>query len=218
VTYRFDEFALDGDTRRLLRRDEEIHLSPKAFDLLYALVTHRARAMSRRELHEQLWPSTFVQDANLAGIVAEIRRALDDAVESPRYIRTVPRFGYWFICQLVGAPAAVPGATPGGAIQCWILFAGRQVQLAPGDNILGRAPDAAVWIDETSVSRHHARTHVDVMTATLEDLNSKNGTFVRGERLTGPLSLADGDEIQLGSVVVTFRSPAASELTETASI
>ena len=130
----------------------------------------------------------------------------------------MPRFGYWFIGQLVGAPAAVPGATPSAAIQCWILFAGRQMQLAPGDNILGRAPDAAVWIDETSVSRHHARIHVDVMTATLEDLNSKNGTFVRGERLTSPLSLADGDEIQLGSVVVTFRSPAASELTETASI
>ena len=101
--------------------------------------------------------------------------------------------------------------------RCRTLFAGRQVQLAPGDNDLGRAPDAAVWIDETSVSRHHARIHVDTMTATLEDLNSKNGTFVRGERLTGPLSLADGDEIQLGSVVVTFLL-AASELTETASI
>ena len=219
MTYRFDDFLVDGDTRRLLRRDQEIHLSPKAFDLLCALVTHRSRAMSRRELHEHLWPSTFVQEANLAGVVAEIRRALDDSVDSPRYIRTVPRFGYWFVGPLAdvltdsGSRVLAPGT-----IQCWILFNGRQVPLAPGDNILGRAPDAGVWIDETNVSRHHARIHVDASGATLEDLGSKNGTFVRGDRLTGPRPLADGDEIQLGSVVVTFRSPGASDLTETASI
>jgi len=221
VTYRFDDFALDGDTRRLLKLDQEIHLSPKAFELLFALVTNRARAMSRRELHEHLWPATFVQDANLAGVVAEIRRALDDAVESPRYIRTVPRFGYWFIGPLAGS-APVSSRTPAtgvpGTLPCWILFSGRQVQLAAGDNILGRAPDAIVWIDETNVSRHHARIHVDGTSATIEDLGSKNGTYMRGERLTAPRRLADGDEIQLGSIVITFRSPGTGDLTETATI
>jgi DNA-binding winged helix-turn-helix (wHTH) protein len=221
VTYRFDDFALDGDTRRLLRRNQEIHLSPKAFELLFALVTNRARAMSRRELHEHLWPATFVQDANLAGVVAEIRRALEDAVESPRYIRTVPRFGYWFIGPLAGSPVEASRPPASGAtstLPCWILFNGRQVQLVAGDNILGRAPDAIVWIDETNVSRHHARIYVDAMSATIEDLGSKNGTFMRGERLMAPRRLADGDEIQLGSVVITFRSPGAGDLTETATI
>src|SRR5262245_4528265 len=121
VTYRFDEFALDGDTRRLLKRDQEIHLSPKAFELLFALVANRARAMSRRELHEHLWPSTFVQDANLAGVVAEIRRALDDSVEAPRYVRTVPRFGYWFIGPLAGSPVEASHTPASGTLQCWIL-------------------------------------------------------------------------------------------------
>lgn len=211
MPYRFGEFTLDGDTRRLLRLDRELHLSPKAFDLLHVLIEHRSRAISRTELHEKLWPMTFVQDANLAGLVAEIRRALDDAADQPRFVRTVPRFGYWFI-----AVVSVAERAPAAAAKCWVLWAARQIALADGDNVLGRAPDAAVWIDASSVSRQHACIRIDGTAAVVKDLGSKNGTFLRGERLTGPAPLADGDEIQLGSVVVTFRIPAFGAETETA--
>ena len=105
MTFRFDEFRVEGDTRRLLHHDREVHLSPKAFDLLHTLIEHRARAMSRAELHERLWPSTFVQDSNLAGLAAEVRRALEDSADEPRYLRTVPRFGYWFIGQVADGTA-----------------------------------------------------------------------------------------------------------------
>jgi DNA-binding response OmpR family regulator len=60
VTFRFGPFSLDSRTRQLLRDGHEVTLSPKAFQLLLLLVENRARAMSRHELHEQLWPSTFV--------------------------------------------------------------------------------------------------------------------------------------------------------------
>jgi DNA-binding winged helix-turn-helix (wHTH) protein len=83
VTYRFDVFTLDSDTRRLLREKEEVHLSPKAFDLLTLLVEGRSRAMSKADLHRQLWPSTYVVDTNLASLVAEIRRALGDSERRP---------------------------------------------------------------------------------------------------------------------------------------
>ena len=53
--------------------------------------------------------------------------------------------------------------------------------------------------------------------ATIEDLGSKNGTYVAGEVVTGPRRLNDGDQIRLGSVVVKFRIPRLSALTETAS-
>ena len=88
--------------------------------------------------------------------------------------------------------------------------------LNPGDNVLGRSPDAEVWIDAPGVSRHHARITLRDASATIEDLESKNGTYLGGQRVVGPSSLTDGDQIRLGSVVVTFRIPPPAGTTETA--
>lgn len=56
VPYSFGPFTLEPHTRRLLRGGDEIHLSPKAFDLLHCLIENRARAIPRAELHQRLWP------------------------------------------------------------------------------------------------------------------------------------------------------------------
>ena len=214
MLYRFDDFTLDGHTRRLLRGEAETHLSPKAFDLLMLLVENGTRAMSKAELQEKLWPSTYVQETNLAGLIAEIRRALEDSADRPRYIRTVQRFGYWFIGQLRSTAAGEDDAVE-TATRYWLVWESRQVALNPGENIVGRAPDASVWIDAPGVSRHHARIVLKGTAAALEDLGSKNGTYVRGQRVTAPLPLADGDQIRLGSVVVTFRIPPPAGSTQT---
>jgi len=213
VTYRFGRFTLDTRTRQLLDDDREVHLSPKAFELLHALVRNRDRAMSRDELHEHLWPSTFVLETNLAGLVAEIRRALGDAAGDPGFVRTMHRFGYWFIGPVVEADAH---EAPVGPVNYWVMWEGRQVRLADGENVLGRAPDATVWIDAPGVSRHHARILIRGGDATVEDLGSKNGTYVRDRRVATPLPLCDGDQIRLGSVVITFRVPPVAGSTETA--
>jgi DNA-binding winged helix-turn-helix (wHTH) protein len=205
VTYRFGPFTLDSGTRRLLRDRQEVHLSPKAFDLLLSLVENRSRAMARADLLKLLWPSTFVIDTNLTSLVAEIRRALADVADDPQFLRTMHRFGYWFIGTVHTESA---GQEPLRApIRYWLVWETKQVPLNDGENILGRAPDAAVWIDALGVSRHHARIVVSGPGATVEDLGSKNGTFVRGERVKAPHRLADGDQIRLGSVIVTFRIP-----------
>ena len=211
MAHTFGAYTLDPDTRRLLRNDDEVHLSPKAFDLLRILVEERARAVPRAELHQRLWPSTFVQETNLASLVAEVRRALNDSADDPQFVRTMQRIGYWFIGSVRdgNAPAAASGPA-----RYWLVWEARQVALSEGENIIGRAPDASVWIDAAGVSRHHARI-VAGADPSIEDLGSKNGTYLGGEPITGPKSLVDGDQIRLGSVVVTFRIPSPPGSTDT---
>lgn len=214
VTFRFGPFSLDSRARQLLRDGCEVTLSPKAFQLLLLLVENRSRAMSRQELHEQLWPSTFVLETNLAGLVAEIRRALADTADKPSFVRTMHRFGYRFIGTVYEADRSVDGEP---AMKCWLVWETKQVPLAKGENIMGRGTDASVWIDAPGVSRHHARIVVRPGEATLEDLGSKNGTYLGADRVTIPRLLADGDQVRLGSVVITFRVPQLPGPTETAS-
>jgi hypothetical protein len=191
-----------------------VTLSPKAFQLLLLLVENRSRAMSRKELHQELWPSTFVLETNLAGLVAEVRRALGDNADKPTFVRTMHRFGYWFIGD-VHQPDAL-GGSGGPPIKCWLVWATRQVPLMEGVNVVGRGTDASVWIDAPGVSRHHARIVVRQGDAALEDLESKNGTYVGAHRVTISHRLVDGDQIRLGSVVITFRIPQHPGSTETA--
>ena len=214
MTFRFDPFVLEANTRQLLRDGKEVALSPKAFQLLLLLVENRARAMSRDELQQQLWPSTFVLETNLAGLVADVRRALGDTAEKPAFVRTMHRFGYRFVADVRESGAPLSGE---GRRQCWLLWEARQVALTEGDNVVGRGVDAAVWIDAPGVSRHHARIVVRHGEATLEDLGSKNGTYVGPRRVDVPQRLANGDQIRLGSIVLTFRIPEPPGATETAS-
>ena len=215
ATVRFGPFSLDAATRQLLRNGREVALSPKAFQLLLLLVTNHTRAISKQELQQSLWPSTFVLETNLASLVAEIRRALDDDAAKSQFVRTIHRFGYRFVGH-VDEPVMIP-VEPTAAAKYWLVWDVRQVPLAEGSNLIGRGKDASIWIDAPGVSRHHARIVIDRGVATIEDLGSKNGTFVAAEPITTPRRLDDGDQIRLGSVVVRFRIPRFSAATETAS-
>ncbi|MGH9239984.1 MAG: FHA domain-containing protein [Vicinamibacterales bacterium] len=199
----FGELILDLGTRQLLRGDEELRLSPKAFELLRLLIENRPRAMSKDELIERLWPDTYVAEANLPSLIAEIREVTGDHADEPRFIRTIRRFGYAF-CGAVPDDERLSGAPPLGS---WLMCEGRQIRLTDGENIIGREPEAAVWLDFFTVSRRHARIVIAGSRATLEDLGSKNGTQLRGQRISGAVELTDGDEIRIGSVVLSFRMP-----------
>ena len=210
----FGPFTLDTDTRQLRRGAEERHLTPKAFDLLELLTRERPRALPKSTLLETLWPDTFVVEANLSNLVAELRAALDDDARQPRYVRTVYGRGYAFCAEpLDTASPPAPGAAAPAAF-C-VVVDGRPRPLHRGENVLGRAIEAEVWIDSDSVSRRHAIIRVADGTATLEDLDSKHGTWLHGERLREPASLSDGDEIRVGSVILVFRSSPADTATRT---
>jgi DNA-binding winged helix-turn-helix (wHTH) protein len=213
VRYRFDGFTLDHDTRQLMSNGDEIHVSPKAFELLALLVANRARAVSKIELQQRLWPTTFVQETNLATLAAEIRRALRDSAASPRFLRTVYGFGYRFVGDVIDEEGlAGPDAAPA---QPWLVFEGRRIPLVARENVIGRAADAAIPIDSPGLSRHHARIVVTPGETTLDDLGSKNGTHLNGRRIAAPCRLADGDEIRLGAIVLIFRISSPTSPTET---
>ena len=219
MKFRLRAFTLDVETRQLLRSGEPVHLSPKAFELLKTLVQARPRVLSKAELHERLWPSTFVSDANLAILIAEIRKALNDNPHNPHFLRTVHGFGYAFSGPAleiddVERPAAAPpsperlthtGGADAAAASCWLIWRKRKFPLLQGDNLAGRSPEAFIWLDVPGVSREHARFKIAGESAILEDLGSRNGTFRSGERITGPIALHDRDRIQLGPVLMTFR-------------
>ena len=199
----FGEFTLDTDSRQLLKGDVQRHLSPKAYELLRLLIDNRPRALSKAELHERVWPSTFVSESTLSSLVAEVRDALDEKAESARFVRTAHRFGYAFVGTATISGLRVPSAEE--RARCWIVWEHGQVSLREGEHLLGRDADVSVWLESPTVSRHHARIRVSDGGATIEDLGSKNGTHLHGERISASVSLVDGDEIRLGSMPVTIR-------------
>ena len=199
----FGEFTLDTDSRQLLKGDVQRHLSPKAYELLRLLIDNRPRALSKAELHERLWPSTFVSESTLSSLVAEVRDALDEKAETARFVRTAHRFGYAFATTATISESRVSLADE--RARCWIVWEHGQVSLKEGEHLLGRDADVSVWLESPSVSRHHARIRVSGSDAIIEDLGSKNGTYLHGERIATSAPLADGDEIRLGSVPVTIR-------------
>ena len=213
LVYRFGDFRLDHDIRQLFQAEAEVHLSPKAFELLTMLLANRSRAVSKSELQEHLWPSTFVEETNLAGLVAEIRRALHDSPARPAYIRTIYGFGYRFVGDVTADAAAAGSRMPRGRLS--MVLDGREIPLMQGVNVIGRAPDATIQVDARGVSRHHARILVAGGDAVLEDLGSKNGTHVNGRQIAEPARLSDGDEIGMGTARLRFRIASPASPTET---
>jgi DNA-binding winged helix-turn-helix (wHTH) protein len=210
VTIRFGPFALDFDTRQLTRDSNAVHLTPKAFELLATLIQERPKALSKAVLQERLWPDTFVAEANLSNLIAEVREALGDDARRPQFLRTVHGFGYAFSASATVSPES--HAAVEEQPTCWLEWDRRRFPLPLGEHIIGRDPDAQVRLDQPTVSRRHARLIVTVDGASLEDFDSKNGTFRGTERVTSPIHLVDGDAIRVGSLLVTFhvRSPFGS--------
>jgi DNA-binding winged helix-turn-helix (wHTH) protein len=204
----FADFVLDLDARELRRGADAIALSPKAYQLLQILVSERPKALSKLDLQERLWPDTFVVEKNLVNLVAEIRAALGDDATHPRFVRTVPRFGYAF-----REPPADVGETH--RVRFRLRWPDGRAALKEGEHVLGRDPDLELFIDGPGVSRRHALIRVSGANATIQDLGSKNGTFVADRSAASPTPLADGDIIRLGSVELTFIAVSARYSTRT---
>jgi DNA-binding winged helix-turn-helix (wHTH) protein len=196
----FGPFTFDLGTRQLTRAGRPIHLSPKAFDLLAVLIQGRPAALSKMELQQRLWPGTFVVEANLSNLMAEVRAALEDSSREPVYVRTIHSFGYAFCAD---AHPRVDGATPPPS--AWLVWGGKRFPLPPGDHIVGREAEADVRIESSTVSRRHACLRVTGDGIVLEDFGSKNGTYRGDDRVVAPVRLADGDRLRIGSEQVVFR-------------
>jgi DNA-binding winged helix-turn-helix (wHTH) protein len=209
ASFRFGRCVVDLDARQVLRDGEPVRVSHKAFELLRILITEHPRALSKSELHERIWPGTFVSDDSLAGLVAEARAAIGDRGRNPEFLRTIHGFGYAF--------AAIPEPpSPASAAQpaCWLVVEKRAIPLLAGENIIGREATAQVVLDSTRVSRQHASITVSGSLVRLEDLGSRNGTCLNGVPVTAPVALTDGASIAVGGIALTFRASAEAPPTE----
>jgi DNA-binding winged helix-turn-helix (wHTH) protein len=201
----FDGYVFDSGERSLRRAGEPIHLTPKAFQLLEILLRERPQAVSRADLVRELWPATFVADGSLANLASELRSALADPPGEARLLRTVHRFGYAF-SGIAKEEQAVS--------RCRLLGPERDFPLFEGENLIGRGSECGIRIPSSTVSRVHARLSVDGTQATIEDLESKNGTFVGGARLAAPARLSPGDEIRVGSVRLVWQGSRPESATD----
>src|SRR5215471_1156453 len=208
---RFQQFIVDSDTRQLLRGGTEIHLSTKAFDLLCVLLAQRPNVVGKEELLRQIWPASYVAEANLNVLVSEVRRALGDNAQTSRFIRTVHGIGYSFC----GSATDLKNVSPPERSKRYFLVGNdRTFVLQDGDNIIGRDPSCNVWLDNPDVSRRHARIRIESPQASafLDDLDSTNGTFLGRSRVTSRMPLTDGDVIRVGPIEFEFRD--GSETTQ----
>jgi DNA-binding winged helix-turn-helix (wHTH) protein len=202
----FGDCEFDPGRRLLLRHGSATPLSPKAFQLLELLLDRRPEALSKTELLESLWPKTFVSDASLHNLVAEIRAALDDDPRTPRFIRTVPRYGYAFHGDANPASDIDRKASEPARSGPRLVSRRREWPLAEGANVIGRDRECAVCIDSGTVSRRHAKIVVTNGQATIEDLDSKNGTTVDGRKVRKPVALEEGVQVRVGSVAMRYRT------------
>jgi DNA-binding winged helix-turn-helix (wHTH) protein len=211
---RFGDFVLDSESRQLFRDGAVVHLQPKTYELLDLLVRSRPRALRKQHIRGQLWPDTVVGDASLTVVVAELRAALGDDSKEPRFVRTVYGYGYAFAGE---AEAEKPGGVPSAGVAPRVLWEKRIIPLVEGENVLGRDEGVTVRIDAPGVSRRHARIRVSGAESTIEDLGSKNGTYV-GEApspIAAPTLLPHDSRFRLGRVLLVFRSAPESGPTVT---
>ena len=202
---RFGDFIFDSDRRELLRGTTLVSLPPKVFQLLEILIVEHPKAVSQQELYDRLWPETFVEKTNLHHVIYQLREKLED--RQREIIKTVYGYGFSF-----GATIADNDSKP---VAWQIVIGDVEHDLREGENIVGRERDAAVRIETSSLSRHHARILIAGDQVQLEDLGSKNGTFVQGRRVRGIVSLSNGDKILFGTIAAVLRAVPTAPSTET---
>ena len=206
----FGPFVLDGQSRELFRDGVPVHLTPKATDVLLLLVEKRPAVVFKQELLDRIWPDCFIAEATLASVVAELRKALRGQ-GLPRYVETVHGKGYrfWRYAHEIHESALSP-PTRG-----WIVYAGNDHRLMDGEHILGRDHGAWIVLSKSTVSRRHAKIVVTERGATIEDLASRNGTFLNTRRIVSLQTLEDGDRIAIGGLTLTYQKRNGTTATAT---
>lgn len=183
-------------------------LEPKMYELLEVLIKRRPAVITNNELDDLLWPKVYVARTSLTRLVSELRTALGDRPRDSHVIRTVYKAGYAFCAEVTCVRSAASSAA---TIE--LVWKRQSLLLTDGEHLVGRDSECALMIDASTVSRRHARITVVSGTATVEDLDSTNGTHVNATRISGPTPLRPGDELSFGSEMLQVRRHNASQLT-----
>jgi len=208
VRLKFGDCVLDLSARQLERGNKVVPLEPKMYELLEVLIRRRPAVVTNNELDELLWPKVYVARTSLTRLVSELRAVLGDTPRDSHILRTVYKTGYAFCADVTSLP---PARSSPATIE--VLWMKQSLPLNDGEHIAGRDAECSLVIDGTTVSRRHARITVARGAATIEDLDSTNGTHVNGTRISAPTRLAPGDEFALGSELLRVRLRSSSAMT-----
>jgi len=207
-TFRLGEWVVEPQFGRLTRGGTTVGLEFKVMEVLLCLARRSGTLVIRQDLIDAVWATEYVSNNTLTHAIAELRSALGDDAKNPSYIETIHRRGYRLLADVADQEDTDPDDSP--ETSCYYVLTGdRRVPLRDGENLIGRVPWATITVDEPQVSRRHARILVDGSTAVLEDLGSKNGTYLNGRPAEAPTPLSDGDRIGLGSHSVFLQLTAA---------
>ncbi|MGB5938233.1 MAG: winged helix-turn-helix domain-containing protein, partial [Rhodanobacter sp.] len=113
--YRFGDIVVDPAAHALLRAGVPQPVEPKAFAVLLALLQRPGELIGRDDLLDQVWGHRHVTPGVLTRVIAQLRHALDEDPQHPRYIQTRHALGYCFIGQLEDPAGVVAGAVAGAA-------------------------------------------------------------------------------------------------------
>ena len=199
---------------RISHDGREVRLRPRAMDVLTVLSLAAGKLVSKRDLIDTVWHTEFVSDHALTQVIAELRAALGDNAGNPSFIENIPRRGYRLVASVT--PVVDSALSNHGVSMPFKLETDNGTcQLSQGQNVIGRTDEADICLDKTEVSRCHAMITVQGTSAIIEDLGSKNGTYVNGRQLEGPATLNNGDEIWIGRSVARMRFLIEGEPTKT---
>jgi DNA-binding winged helix-turn-helix (wHTH) protein len=212
--FRLGAWLVEPTLDRISRDGRVVRLRPRAMDVLACLAIEAGKLASKQNLIDAVWQTEFVSEHALTQVIAELRAALGDDARNPTYIENIPRRGYRLVAVVTQVAASVP-PTRDLSVPFKLQGEDGDHPLNQGSNVIGRTTDADITIDRTEVSRCHARIVVAGTSATIEDLGSKNGTYLNGQRLQQPALLANGDEIWIGRSVARLRFLVEGEPTMT---
>jgi DNA-binding winged helix-turn-helix (wHTH) protein len=220
-TFRFGSFELDLTAYVLRAQGEAVRLEKIPMEVLILLVQRAGMLVERSDIVAAVWGSgVFVeQEAAVNTAVRKIRQMLSDDASAPRFVQTVVGKGYRFMAPVesltaAGEPSASRRADHSGCPRYMVKVGGHEFALPSGETVLGRDSSAGVYVDHPSVSRRHARLSIEAGRARLDDLGSRNGTFLDGRRLDGPAEIREDAIIGLGPVTLVFcilRAPASTQ-------
>jgi DNA-binding winged helix-turn-helix (wHTH) protein len=202
--FRLGEWRVDPAAGELSDDTCVVRLRPKVMELLVSLAARPGEVLAKQELLDAVWPDVVVAETSLSVTVAQLRKALGDDPARPTFVETIPRRGY----RLIGPFTPSPGgrtAPNSSASRFWLIGEDLEFVLSQGENIVGRAPDADVRIVMPKVSRRHARIVVSDDSSVVEDLGSKNGTFIGDTPVDRPTPLSHGDMLRLGNLAAVLR-------------
>lgn len=204
MPFRLGEWFVEPKLNRISRKEISIRLEHRVMAVLMCLVARAGELVTRRELVDCVWEKGFVSDNTITHAVTELRKALEDDARDPQVIETIHGKGYRLIARVAfeRSPSFMNVTTP---FPFFAVLQDAEIPLHEGANLIGRGPDVVINIPSMKASRHHARINVIGGNASIEDLDSKNGTFLNGARINQKLPLNSGDLIGIGSFAETIR-------------